>query len=73
MSMNFQQKVIQYVICAVTLCGEKRIELENKTKSTRQIYMGNTRCYSIIAIGRGKSSSAYITYVQNNGTYLLYR
>ena len=35
--------------------------------------MVTTFCYSTNANSRGKSSSTFITYVQNNGIYLYYR
>ena len=41
-------------------------------KNRNPIYMGNTQSYSINDIGRGKSSSTYITHVKNNGTSLFY-
>ena len=49
------------------------IELKNKIKNRNQILMGNTWCYPIIAIGRGKSSSTYNKNVQKNGISLYNR
>ena len=69
MSVNFQKKVIHYVICTVTSCSKKE-RIGKKNKERNQIYMGNTPCYSIIAIDRGKLLSTYIVYVQKNGTSL---
>ena len=72
MSVKFQRTVIQYVIGTINSCG-KMIELEIKNIYINQIYMGNTWCYPIIAIGRGKSSSTYNKNVQNNGIYFCNR